>query len=272
MLGKNLCLFFTQPIVYHGLSLVFILFLFILMFYLGLRLKIKGSKTREELSSEYARQIIAIQEDERRTFARELHDTIAQDILVVKMGTESLKKQVAKETTVFNKDFDILIEQEASAINQIRTLCSNLRPSELEHLGLKAALATLCSSFEKKSGIRCQYLVSGFDSVDKDKEIHCYRIVQEALQNIRKHARANQALVQLTGIKNSKLSLLIEDDGVGLSTKFNEKIDILKFGLIGIQERVKVLNGTFSFNQSKLGGSSLFIIIPLTDDSNESKM
>ena len=254
---------FNRLFVYLFSGLV-LLFLLVASIIFSFRSRFIRSSLKESHSAEFARQIIRVQEAERTALARELHDTIAQDLLCIKMATEALRRTVSRMDTRYSEDFNRLVDQEAECIHQIRSICTELRPPELEHLGLKPALASLCDNFGMRSGIQCRFLASGFESVGPECEIHCYRIVQEALNNVRKHSQAREVLVQLTGIRGSRLCILIEDDGAGFDTEAVQTPGSRKFGLAGIRERIHSLDGTLSIQSSKDGGTAIYATIPLT--------
>lgn len=246
------------------LGVFFVLVIPIINLVILYRTKNARSQIQEIQTAHFAQEIITVQEAERLSLARELHDTVAQDLLCIKMSTESLKRVISKNDTQFTAYFSDIIKQETDCLNQIRTICTELRPPELEHLGIKPSLAALCSQFQERTGIHCMYLVSGITHLDKDLEIHCFRIVQEALNNIRKHAEANEVLVQLTGLGNKSFSLLVEDNGIGFDLDHIDNSSGSSFGLKGIQERVRSMYGNYNFSTQKGIGTSLFITIPLT--------
>lgn len=232
------------------------------------RVRLSSLERNEANTSKFARQIINAQESERISIARELHDTVAQDILCIKVATETMRSAIARTSPEYEAAFRDLIETETICINRIREVCAELRPPELVHLGLKAAVSGLCAAFEKATGIACSSILYGEYSLGYEEEINCYRIIQEALMNIRKHAHATSVRVW-TDIVNEpqgpgKLMIRISDNGVGITRREVEEPTKNTFGLKGMQERVRILRGEMTIAAEQAGGTTLSITIPLT--------
>ena len=227
--------------------------------------RLRHSETKEANSADFARQIIQIQDTERVALARELHDTLAQDLLYIKLLSETMLRTLDRSEAGADPEFRHLIELETNCLNLIRQLCSELRPPELEHLGLNAALSELCHGFRTRANIDCHFLVSGSFALGTEGETHCYRIIQEALNNIRKHANATEVLVQLSLLPQDRLLLLVEDNGVGIPEGVLAGGDTSSWGLKGMRERVRILGGSMTIGVRRDGGTGISILIPLTD-------
>ena len=254
-------------------------YVFLIMFFVSIcvliivliavfRVRLSSIERNAANTSKFARQIINAQESERISIARELHDTVAQDILCIKVATETMRSAIARTSPEYESSFRELIETETTCINRIREVCAELRPPELVHLGLKAAVGGLCAGFEKSTGIACSSILYGEYSLGYEEEINCYRIVQEALMNIRKHAHATSVRVW-TDIVNEpqgpgKLMIRISDNGVGITRREVEEPTKNTFGLKGMQERVRILRGEMTIVAEPSGGTTLTITIPLT--------
>lgn len=264
-------------------------YLFLIMFFVSVcvliivlvavfRSRLSSLERDEANTSKFARTVINAQESERIALARELHDTVAQDILCIKVATETMRNSIARSGSEYEAAFSELIETEAACINRIREVCTELRPPELVHLGLKAAVNGLCAGFEKANGIPCSCTLFGEYTLGYEEEINCYRIIQEALTNVRKHARATAVSVR-TDIINEpgggrRLMIRVCDNGIGMPSHVDENPAKNAFGLKGMQERVRILRGEMSIDSEASGGTTVSVAIPLTaqtaDGYNES--
>ena len=264
-------------------------YLFLIMFFVSVcvliivlvavfRSRLSSLERDEANTSKFARTVINAQESERIALARELHDTVAQDILCIKVATETMRNSIARSGSEYEAAFSELIETEVACINRIREVCTELRPPELVHLGLKAAVSGLCAGFEKANGIPCSCTLFGEYTLGYEEEINCYRIIQEALTNVRKHARATAVSVR-TDIINEpgggrRLVIRVCDNGIGMPSLADETPTKNAFGLKGMQERVRILRGEMSIDSEASGGTTVSVAIPLTaqtaDGYNES--
>lgn len=199
-----------------------------------------------------------VREEERRYLAREVHDELGQLAAVIKMDIDwirikmpGLPENYAKRITHASSTTDLLI-------NTIRKLASELRPGMLDELGLNASLEWQCKKFEEIHGIACTF-ESYFDDSDLDTQVKTalYRICQEALTNVRRHAQATKVRVTIYE-KEQKLYLLITDNGRGFEVA--QKINAL--GLIGIRERCMAVNGTLTVESEQGQGTTVCAIIP----------
>ena len=233
------------------------------------RMRLSSLKRNEASASKFARAVINAQESERIAIARELHDTVAQDILCIKVATETMRSALARSGRDCDAAFADLIGTETACIDHIREVCAELRPPELVHLGLKAAIEGLCSGFARANGIPCSCILFGDFSLGYEEEINCYRIVQEALSNIRKHARATAVsvwvdIVNEPDASGKKLTMRISDNGVGMPQREEDAAPRVAFGLKGMRERVRILRGEMAISSEPDEGTTLTITIPLT--------
>lgn len=255
---------------------IFIIFLFvsvcilIIVLVAVFRRSVSRLERNEAYAAKFARSIINAQENERIAIARELHDTVAQDILYIKVATETMQHAVSRFDPGHVQSFDSLVEKETECINRIRGVCSELRPPELVHLGLTPAISELCSSFSDTTGIECRCSFDGVIRLGYEEEINCYRIIQESLNNIRKHSGATQVEVELNIQDCSFLRMRVIDNGIGISRKDTDLPARNTFGLRGMRERVRILNGTILIGQGEIGGTEICVSIPLTGSSGES--
>ncbi len=209
--------------------------------------------------------ILTIQEDERRRISRDLHDQLGQ-------LTTGLRLKIASLVEATTDDPDIscrvakIQDIAASLDSEISFLAWELRPSALEELGLIEALKVFVDGWSRHYDMAVEFHVSGLKDINLAAEIetHLYRIAQEALNNIAKHAKASRVNVILEKPKNS-LVLIIEDDGVGFDPE--EAVKIFEsgrgLGLLGITERATLLGGEAEFESSPGKGATIYVRVPL---------
>ena len=201
-------------------------------------------------------------EDERRSLARELHDELGQYVSAVKIFAQNIINR--------SKGKDKNIEESAlsvtSAANQIydgmHSIIRQLRPGSLDNLGLAETLKDMVSGWRSQhSAINVDLFVGeSLGHLGEAISINVYRIIQEAMNNCLKHAEAKNISISLDN-KKKQLALVFKDDGVGFDTTLLAKTK--QFGLIGMQERVKSLNGIFSIKSAPNKGTLINITIPL---------
>ena len=209
--------------------------------------------------------LIEGQEEERKRLARELHDGIGQMLTGLKLDSENLKNLPfinEKQRKLFEEHQKLIDE----TIEATRTVSFNLMPSVLTDFGLPSALRLLTERTSKSAGFAAKFndFTENFDTPNKI-ENNLYRITQEALNNIVKHAKAHKIVVELSNIDNKFITLSIVDDGKGFDTKKNKKNKITGNGLGNIQTRVRLLNGSIKINAELNKGTSIFVKIPLKE-------
>ncbi len=205
-------------------------------------------------------------EEERRNISREFHDQVGQSLTALKMGLTMLHREITTQGTSFPlESIDVEIQSMRREIDQaiqaVRTTLSKLRPELLDQLGLLAALGWDIERFQKRSGISCK-LESNVEEVPLDPRmsIALFRICQEALTNIARHAKATAVEVRVC-LESGTLRLTIQDNGIGVSSAMQWKAD--SFGLIGMRERALLMNGTLDIKQGPAGGTAVSVTVPL---------
>ena len=202
----------------------------------------------------FRRQIILAQENERKRIASDLHDGIAQTISVVKYNIEASVARLAGENPGLDVSmFDGAIERLRAAVDEIRRVSNNLAPSTLEDFGVAMALEWLCNEFNSQhpqTGADCTICIDECDTPDLVK-IAIYRLVQEALNNVSKHASATRVDISLTATLDG-VSLTVADNGIGfdepkLRIEPDRRFDL---GLRGMRERVEATGGVFDIESS----------------------
>jgi len=210
--------------------------------------------------------IIKMQEDERKRVAREIHDGPAQDLANV-----VLKAEICERLFDVNRMDELRAELQdlksavKESLSEIRKIIHNLRPMVLDDLGLVPAVKRLIDEAQEQSGMEIQFNLIGTECrLDSAIEIALYRVVQEAINNTRKHASASLVQVKLEFLTD-RISAVIEDNGAGFEVeRLNERLaggD--HFGLYGMRERVELLGGVFRIRSKKGEGTRVSVVIPL---------
>jgi signal transduction histidine kinase len=200
-----------------------------------------------------------VREDERKRIARDIHDELGQNLMVLRMDVSMMRSQ-SDAIALTRARVDAALNQIDATIKSVRTIMNDLRPSVL-NLGLHAALEWQAQQFQRRSGIICALHMDHDEfELDDKRSTALFRIVQESLSNILRHAGAS--LVRI-GMQRSEDSLCIKicDDGIGLAPDSRKKINA--FGLVGIEERIYALDGTFSMLNNPIHGMTVTVSIPL---------
>jgi signal transduction histidine kinase len=157
------------------------------------------------------------------------------------------------------------------ALEDMRRLTLDLRPAALDDLGLVATIRGYAQTRQEATGIQMRFETKGLKRrLTPAVETALFRIIQEAIHNITRHAQAQNARIQLEA-KNGKITAIVEDDGMGFSVDavFRSKIRTQSLGLLGIQERVTLLGGTFSIKSQPSQGTRLIVEIPMDSSTGE---
>ena len=219
-------------------------------------------RTREELK-ELSGRLVDAQENERRAISRELHDEVGQSLsaLLVELGnlTAALSAGDLRE---LRSHVDVIKKLAEASVQVVRNMALLLRPSMLDDLGLVPALQWQAREVSKRTGMRVDVAADHVsDELLEEHKTCVYRVVQEALNNCSKHARARQVRVTVHQ-EQSKLLLTIQDDGQGFAAHLERGL-----GLVGMEERVTRLGGLFQVNSEPGHGTLLSIELPLETPS-----
>jgi len=212
-----------------------------------LEVRLRASSAGEARNRALSRALIAAQEGERLRISHELHDAVAQDLAAAKLYCGLCEGTEAKQAGA-------LLER---AIEEVRNLCYGLRPAELDRLGIAEAASRLCAEVDDETGIEVKLTIEGLAGLklSSETEINIYRILQEALSNVRRHADAAHVRVVLFGF-GDYLELSVDDDGRG------PKGTRPGLGRTGMEERARMIGGKFHFGYGPWGGSSLRVTVP----------
>jgi len=199
-----------------------------------------------------------IREDERKRIAREIHDELGQHLLVLRIDV-SLLKNPRKNAAQIDEKVDAILEQIDTTMKSVRAIINNLRPAVLD-LGLVASLEWQARDFQRRNRIACDFSAED-DNLDVDdaRATVLFRVLQEALTNVVRHARASEVKVELYS-EGMNLMLKVADNGVGMPKARNRKAK--SFGLAGIRERIAMLGGEFVIDTGE-AGTKLIFAIPL---------
>lgn len=203
--------------------------------------------------------IIKAQEEERKAIARDIHDGPAQAISNVVIRAE-ICKQLGIENAELLEELNGLVRTANASLEDIRRIIFNLRPMHLDDLGLIYAINKYCNEFEKHTGIIVNVNPSTCDKrFDDTHEISIYRIIQEILNNARKHSGADFIEIDFN-ISPLVIGVRVKDNGIGFNP---DKVDYTKhFGLKGIKERVNLMEGNITINSAENKGTEILMEIP----------
>ncbi|WP_395400254.1 PAS domain S-box protein [Pseudoduganella sp. UC29_106] len=205
----------------------------------------------------------SVKEEERKRIAREIHDELGQNLLALRMDISQLHARVGHRDTRLGQRVTAALSTIDATLRSVRGIMNDLRPAVLD-LGLAAALEWLVNDFRNRSSIDCRLRMPRdmiFSRVDNETGIVLFRIVQESLQNVLRHARASYVEVALEE-QGDEITLSVEDNGIGIAPQNRNKPG--SFGLIGIAERVDALRGVLHLHDYEPGGgTSLSVRLPL---------
>lgn len=233
--------------------------------------RIVAQRRAEEQMRALSQELIMAQENERQRIARELHDHLAQDLSLARADLERIGCTLP-ESGPWRAQTGVIAERLGTAIRSIRDLAYGLLPPGLTELGLVETVLAHCEDFSLRHGIAVDVFADGLGGVafDFDTQINIYRLIQEALNNVRKHAKASRVTIRLLG-SYPNLLVRIEDDGCGadMDRCLSQAGRTKRMGLWSMRERVKLLGGKISFRSKPGQGLHIRIETPLNRSSNE---
>ncbi|HEX2271515.1 MAG TPA: PAS domain S-box protein, partial [Pyrinomonadaceae bacterium] len=215
----------------------------------------------------FSRQLIEAQEDERRRIARDLHDQIGQTLTAVKMNLYTIQRLcVTPETAPRIKDNIDAVDE---ALRLVRDLSVDLRPPLLDDLGLATALCWYVDRYSQRAGVATEVqidLPNRNERFSRELETACFRIAQEALTNVVRHARATLVSLRLTR-NDTVLEMEVKDDGVGFDPAALRRRAprVATLGLLGMQERAHAAGGEVEIHSAVSKGTTIRFRVPLED-------
>jgi len=223
----------------------------------------KKFKISQEQLKKLSAHLQTVREEERSNIAHELHDEIGQLLGVLKMNMFWLKTRFKGNQNQLFPKIDKMMELIDQVIQTTRRISTELRPVMLDHFGIEAAIEWQAKKFEEQTGIKCDIILpKNKVTLDPERSITIFRIWQEVLTNVYRHAKATNVKLILQDKKN-KLILKIQDNGKGIKEK--EILNPNTFGLLGIHERINFFDGEIKIKGLKGKGTSLIICLPKTE-------
>jgi signal transduction histidine kinase len=224
-------------------------------------------QNREELRT-LTGKLLTVQEVERQRIARELHDDISQRLAALTMDTAKIEEQLSVSPQLIPERLHELQANIVEIAQDVHGLSRQLHPSILEDLGLVRALRSKCKTVADRDGMAVELTADGdFDKLSADQALCLYRIVQESLRNIAKHAHTKSARVALAQ-RNGMALLTIEDEGIGFEREGARASSGL--GLVSMEERVRLCGGQFSVQSTRGKGTRVEVCISFETNGNES--
>lgn len=203
-----------------------------------------------------------VRETERTRISREIHDELGQMLTALKMDAAWLKKRLPEEEASLRQKAGAMLELIDATIKTVQRISRDLRPGMLDELGLVAAIEWQTQEFQQRAEVDCE-LVSDADEkfdLNADLVIAIFRIFQEVLTNIARHAQASKVRIRLTR-RERQLELIVFDNGVGITPERAAAAD--SFGLMGIQERLYPWRGTLELDGAPNAGTTVTVRVPL---------
>lgn len=224
---------------------------------------LKQSQLMHEELRLLSRQLLLVQEEERKKISRELHDVIAQTLTSINVQLATLKKDAIVDTHDLERNITRTQRMVEKSVDVVHRFARELRPPVLDDLGLIPALLTFMKSFKARTGI--QVSLSAFAAVEQvngHKRTVLYRVAQEALANVARHSEATAAEVKIQR-RNGVIHLEIKDNGKGFQTdRLSVAAKIKRLGLLGMRERLEMVGGSFTVISAPGKGTTVVGRIP----------
>jgi signal transduction histidine kinase len=234
-----------------------------------LQTEVTGHKQTETARAQLLQRLVTAQEDERRRISRELHDQMGQHIAALMLGLKALKTS-SDVLLPANQQLQELYELSNQLAEEVHHLARELRPAALDDLGLHTALSNYVEQWSEHTGITIDFHSLGLEKkrISPQIETTVYRIVQEALTNVLKHASANRVSVIIEH-RDDQIRALVEDDGKGFdSDTMPATGSDAGLGLIGMKERVALVGGKFNVESQPGSGTTVVVRIPNSSSSD----
>ena len=223
----------------------------------------RGLKETGERLRELAAHLQGIREEERSRIAREIHDELGQVLTALSLDVRWLYKRLPEEYGDLQEKTRKMGELITTTVSSVSRICSELRPAILDDVGLSAAIEWQAGEFSSRTGILCHIETAPPQiKLSEELSVAIFRIFQETLTNIIRHAQATQVKVSLR-LTPREFSMRVCDDGIGMGNSQQHKMN--SFGLLGVKERVRSFGGDMTVYAGDLGGACLDIVIPDPD-------
>jgi len=226
--------------------------------------KIEIAQHSEKLQMTFSEKLLNQQEEERKRIAAELHDSLGQNLLIIKNMLDYITHSLS-ESNETKSQLEELSAIALNSIEEVRTTASNLHPYQLKKMGLSKAISAMIRNFKQGTQININHEIDDVDGkISKESEAHIYRIVQEIMNNAIRHSDASEINISLKN-KNDNLIIMINDNGKGFNINNYESHESVSggFGIIGIKERIRIIGAEIKI-ESNLGiGSRFEILLPI---------
>ncbi|MFL6672631.1 MAG: CHASE domain-containing protein [Massilia sp.] len=225
--------------------------------------EVRASQAKLELSNQKLRRLAAhadhIKENERKRIAREIHDDLGQNLLALRIEADLLSSRTRQGHPRLHARASATLAHIDTTIKSVRQIINDLRPNVLD-LGLSAAVEWQTAEFTRRTGIPCELIDEHRDiALEDGTATALFRILQESLSNIVRHANASRAVVELH-MTEAQVQMTISDDGIGFPGAERNKVG--SFGLVGIEERVNLLGGSFTLSSQLGRGTTVSVSVP----------
>ncbi len=224
--------------------------------------RVAEAERREAWRGELLRRVVSAQEAERQRIARELHDATGQTLTGLGLGLRGVATTARQDPERAVQELRKLETMAAEALDELRQLIADLRPSHLDDLGLAATLRWYAKQVQARSGLTVHVEVHGQERpLDASAKITLFRVIQEALTNVVKHSGAHTAWIRLS-YDEDQVGVEVEDDGGGFITSERDRRGRPAWGLLGMEERASLLGGRFHLQSAVGGGTCVGVTIP----------
>jgi len=206
-----------------------------------------------------------VREEQSSTIAREVHDELGGTLTMVKLGLATYAARLP-DSAAQKDTLNQILDQVDAALHTVKRISSDLRPATLDTLGLVATIRWYAAQFTQMTGLEAELHLPEFVRLSRQRSMATFRIIQEALTNVAKHAEASKVSISMQ-LSRGKLVIKISDNGVGMADGWQLKKD--SFGLIGMRERAQYLDGVLSIVATPKKGTTLSLKIPLVAPTEE---
>jgi len=248
-----------------------------LLYFYGLVEDITTRKLREDEVRKFSRTLISVMEDERKKISRDLHDELGQNLTALHLMSENIHDMLPEELKEQRQRCNELTRMLEQTAETIRDISSRMRPDMLDDLGLVPAMEWYVNDFTKsKPGLKVDFLPYYLnENMEPEVKTVLYRIMQEALNNIVKHSKANNVKIIL-GYEKSNVHLTITDDGIGFGQRISDFLELSGIwtkgiGLISIQERAASVGGNAYIRSNRGEGTTVKVEIDLSQGAVDEK-
>ena len=233
---------------------------------------LRQSRQLQEDLQRLSRGILSAQEEERKRISRELHDLVAQTLTAINVHLANLKKEAAQNARGLKQNITRTQRLVERSVDKVHRFARELRPAVLDDLGLIPALRSFAESFAEDTGIRVNMTASAkVEELTNDRRTVLYRVAQEALTNVGRHAQARNVTVDIRELPNA-IRMRIHDDGRAFDVeRLLRSRKSKRMGLLGMRERVEMVGGTFTIGSAPGKGTTVTARVPFRNGSRESK-